>query len=629
MSDQPSCLGRKEFQAEVKQLLHLVINSLYSNKEIFLRELISNAADACDKLRYISIQEPSLLPADNRFVIRVDYNSDEKIITIEDNGIGMSFDEVVDHIGTIARSGTREFMSHMTGDKSRDSELIGQFGVGFYSAFVVAKEVFLETRRAGLPETEGVYWASDGTGEYEIKKITKKNHGTTVKLLLRDDETRWLNDWELKQLIKKYADHIAWPIELPVVEWDDKKKSMERKEGWEVVNRAETFWTRNKSSITPEEYKEFYQSMGGMGDFLSYTHNRVEGKVEYTQLLYIPKQAPFDLYDHNQVSGIKLYVQHVFIMDKASKLLPSYLRFVRGVIDASGLPLNVSREILQESRDVRSIRDGCTKKILSLLDDLSRNSQDDYKCFWEQFGPTFKEGIAEDISNRDRVAELLRFSSTYDETLLNNTSLGDYISRMKPDQKKIYYLVSDSYLSAKHSPHLEIFREKGIEVLLLHDRVDEYVVHFLPEFKEFQLQSIAKDDDDLGDMVKEDSSEEENNSLPILEKMKSLLADKVKDVRQSKRLTSSPSCLVADQHDMGGHMERFLKSMGQNITASKPILEVNLQHQLLKRLDIDDPLFGDWANVLFDQALLAEGGKLDDPATFVKTINQLMISTID
>ncbi|WP_092411499.1 molecular chaperone HtpG [Candidatus Ichthyocystis sparus] len=633
MSDYTSTAEKKEFQAEVKQLLHLVIHSLYSNKEIFLRELLSNAADACDKLRYLSLQDQSLLPRDHRFFIRVDYDSDKKMITVEDSGVGMSFDEVVSHIGTIARSGTKEFMSHITGDKSKDSQLIGQFGVGFYSAFVVAKEVFLETRKAGLPESEGVSWSSDGSGEYKIDKIEKKTHGTVVKLLLRDDETKWLNDWELKQLVKKYADHISWPIELPTFEWDEPSKSMIRKDGWSVANRAETFWTRNKSQIKPDEYEEFYQAIGGVGEYWAYTHNRVEGKVEYTQLLYIPKQPPYDLYDANQVSGIKLYVQHVFIMDKANQLLPNYLRFVRGVIDASGLPLNVSREILQESRDVRAIREGCTKKILSLLDDISRDSPTDYKDFWSYFGPVFKEGIAEDIGNRERIAGLLLFSSTDDESYSqSNTKLSDYLSRMKEGQKKIYYLIADSYLSAKHSPHLEIFRDKGIEVLLLHDRIDEYVVHFLTEFDGHQLQSITKDDSDLEDIVKEDSVEEKDNkedASSIIDKMKSVLSDRAKDVRVSSRLTLSPACLVADKQDMGGHLERMLKSMGQNVATAKPILELNMQHPLLKRLTVDDPLFENWSKVLFDQALLAEGGKLDDPATFVSTMNKLMISTMN
>lgn len=623
---------KKEFQAEVRQLLQLVIHSLYSNKEIFLRELISNAADACDKLRYLSLQKPEWVSSDHRFVIRIDCDKEKKTIRISDTGIGMSFDEVVSHIGTIARSGTKEFLSQMTGEQAHDTQLIGQFGVGFYSAFVVAKSVSIETRRADLPADQGVLWSSNASEDYTIEKIHKETPGTTVVLFLRDGEEKWMNDWELKQIIKKYADHISWPIEMPTIEWDDEKKEMVQREGWSLANRAETFWLRPKSQIKPEEYQDFYHSLGGVGEFLTHTHNHVEGKVEYTQLLYVPSHPPFDLQDQNRSFGLKLYVQHVFIMEEANQLLPNYLRFVRGVVDSSGLPLNVSREILQESRDVRVIREGATKKVLSLLADLARNEPERYQLFWDQFGPYFKEGIVEDTGNREKIADLLRFSSTQCSGDEKTVRLSDYVSRMKEGQNKIYYLTADSYLSAKNSPHLEVFHDKSIEVLLLYDRIDEYVVHFLTEFSGHPLQSVAKGESELDDMIKEEKEtideQEKEKMMPLLDALKKSLNNKVKDVRVSTRLTSSPACLVADQNDMSGNLERLLKTMGQNVPVSKPILEINPHHAMLKRLEATDSFFDDWAMLLFEQALLAEGGKLEDPATFVKRVNTLILSVL-
>ena len=621
------------FQAEVKQLMKLMIHSLYSNKEIFLRELVSNASDASDKLRFEALTDKALLENDPELKIRIAFDKAARTIEVSDNGIGMSRQEVIENIGTIAKSGTREFFDKLTGDEAKDANLIGQFGVGFYSTFIVADKVTVETRRAGLTAEHGVRWESDGTGEYTIEMIERPARGTTVTLHLRDGEDELLSGYRLRSIIRKYSDHITLPILMKKEEWDKDKGENVVSDEDETVNQAGALWARPKSEISEEQYHEFYKHVAH--DFeppLAYTHNRVEGTKEYTQLLYIPARAPFDLYDREHRRGIKLYVRRVFIMDDAEHLMPVYLRFVRGVIDSADLPLNVSREILQESRDVEMIRAGSVKRVLSMLEDLAENNKEKYATFWKEFGKVFKEGLGEDHANRERIAKLARFASTHKDSEEQDVALADYVSRMKEGQDKIYYVTAETYQGAKNSPHLEIFRKKGIEVLLLTDRVDEWAVSFLTEFEGKPLQSVAKGGLDLGGLADEEEKKEQEKDAgeykDLIERIKAALGDKVKDVRVTQRLTESPVCLVADEHDMGMHLERLLKAAGQNVPGSKPILEVNPHHPLVERLksEADEARFGDWSHVLFEEALLAEGGQLEDPAGFVKRLNQLVLA---
>jgi molecular chaperone HtpG len=621
------------FQAEVKQLLKLMIHSLYSNKEIFLRELISNASDASDKLRFEALTDKGLYENDPDLKIRIAFDTTARTITITDNGIGMSRQEVIDNLGTIARSGTREFFDKLTGDEAKDASLIGQFGVGFYSTFIVADTVTVKTRRAGLTPEHGVQWESDGSGEYTVEMIDKPSRGTEVTLHLREGEDELLNSYRLRGIVRKYSDHIALPIVMKKEEWNKDKNENVVTDEDETVNQAGALWARPKKDITEEQYHEFYKHVAH--DFeapLAYTHNKVEGAKEYTQLLYIPARAPFDLYDREHRRGIKLYVRRVFIMDDAEHLMPVYLRFVRGVIDSNDLPLNVSREILQESRDVEMIRAGSVKRVLSMLDDLAENHKEKYAKFWKEFGRVMKEGLGEDHANRERIAKLGRFASTAKDTEEQDVSLTDYIARMKEGQDKIYYVAAETFAAAKNSPHLEIFRKKGIEVLLLSDRVDEWAMSFLTEFEGKQLQNVAKGGLDLGKLAdeaeKKEQEKEAGDSKELIERLKKALGDKVKDVRVTLRLTESPVCLVADEHDMSMHLERLLKSAGQHAPGTKPILEVNPHHPLVERLkaESEDARFTDWGLVLFDQALLAEGGQLEDPAGFVKRLNQLVLA---
>lgn len=622
------------FQTEAKQLLKLMIHSLYSNKEIFLRELISNASDASDKLRFEALIDGGLYEDDAELKIQVSYDVAERTITVSDNGIGMSRQEVIDHIGTIAKSGTKEFFDSLTGDQVKDANLIGQFGVGFYSTFIVADKVKLLTRRAGLTSEHGVSWESSGEGDYTIETIDKKSRGTEIILYLREDEDELLNGMRLRSIIRKYSDHIVLPIEMKKEEWSQEENKTLVSDELEPINQASALWTRAKSDITPEQYNEFYKHVSH--DFeapLTYLHAKVEGKQEYTLLLYIPARAPFDMFDRDHRHGIKLYVQRVFIMEDAEKLLPNYLRFVRGIIDSSNLPLNVSREILQESKDIETIRGGTVKKVLGLIESMSKSEDDEgkekYKNFWREFGSVLKEGVGEDFTNRERIAKLLRFISTHDTSDEPSVSLEDYVARMKEGQGKIYFVTADSLNAAKSSPHLEVFRKKGIEVLLLSERVDEWLASNLNEFDGKPLQSVAKGSLDLGELEdeaeKEEREKESNEFQPITEKMQEILGERVKEVRITLRLTESPACLVADAHDMGGNLERLLKSAGQQVNHAKPILEINPHHSMVTRLTIDDEHFADWSHMLFDQALLAEGGQLDNPAVFVKRLNSLLL----
>jgi molecular chaperone HtpG len=618
------------FQAEVKQLLHLMIHSLYGNKEIFLRELVSNASDAADKLRFEALSNNALYGGDPDLKIRIAFDKAARTVSVSDNGIGMSRDEVVQNIGTIAKSGTREFFQALTGDQAKDARLIGQFGVGFYSSFIVADRVTLVTRRAGLPAEEGVRWESDGGGEFTVEAAEKPGRGTEVILHLREGEDELLDQFRLKEIIRKYSDHIAIPIVMKKIKWD-KDQSREITTGEdETVNQASALWARPKSEIGEEQYQEFYKHIAHDAEAaLAYTHNRVEGRQEYVQLLYIPAHAPFDLWDRHERRGLKLYVRRVFIMDDAEQLLPAYLRFVRGVVDSNDLPLNISREILQESRDIEAIRAGCTKRVLSLLEDLAENQQDKYAGFWKEFGRVLKEGVGEDFANRERIAKLLRFSSTHGDREEQNVSLADYLGRMKEGQDKIYFVTAETFLAAKNSPHLEIFRKRGLEVLILSERVDEWLVANLTEFEGKPLASVAKGALDLSKLQTDDEKREEAKQAgehrALLAKLKDALGDKVKEVRVSARLTESPSCLVADEHDMGGNLARILKAVGQKGAEAKPILEINPSHPMVQRLDKEEKRFADWGNLLFDQALLAEGGQLADPAGFVRRMNELML----
>lgn len=621
------------FQTEVKQLLNLMINSLYSNKEIFLRELISNAADAADKLRFEALSDDALYEEDGDLNIRVDFDKEARTITITDNGIGMTREEVINNIGTIARSGTKAFFGQLTGDQAKDSQLIGQFGVGFYSAFIVADKVTLKTRRAGTTKEHGVLWESAGEGEFNIETIEKATRGTEVILHLREDEDEFLNGWRLRNVIRKYSDHINLPIIMqkePVP--DEEGKIDESIIEDETVNKATALWTLSKNDITDEQYKEFYKQIAhDFQDPLSWSHNKVEGNTEYTSLLYIPSKAPFDLWDRDRMHGIKLYVKRVFIMEDSEQLMPRYLRFIRGVIDTNDLPLNVSREILQSSKVIDTIRAASVKKILSELNKMANNEPEQYAEFWKEFGQVIKEGPGEDFANKEALAKLLRFASTETGNADQTVSLEDYVSRMKDKQDKIFYITAESYAAAKNSPHLEVFRKKGIEVLLLTDRVDEWLVNSLTDFDGKHLQSVAKGDLDLGELEDEEEKkaheEVEKNFEDLVERVKKTLDEKVKDVRITHRLTDSPACLVADHYDMSGNLERMLKAAGQQVSASKPILELNPEHPMVAKLkdEQNDEQFSDWTSIIFDQALLAEGGQLEDPASFVKKLNAMLL----
>jgi len=617
------------FQAEVKQLMQLMIHSLYSNKDIFLRELISNASDAADKLRFEALSDPALFEHDSELKIQVAFDRDARTLTISDNGIGMNRQEVIEHIGTIAKSGTREFFSQLSGDQKKDAALIGQFGVGFYSSFIVAERVTLTTRRAGLTLEHGVRWESEGAGEYTLETVDKPARGTEIVLHLREGEDAFLSDWKIKSVIRTYSDHITLPILMKKSEWKDGVEVPTDEE--ETVNRASALWTRAKKDISDDEYKAFYTHVAHDAEApLAWSHNRVEGKQEYLSLLYVPSHAPFDLYDRDHRHGIKLYVRRVFIMDDAEQLMPQYLRFVRGVIDSSDLPLNVSREILQHSRDIDSIRAGSVKKVLGLLEGLAENEPEKYAGFWKEFGRVLKEGPGEDFANKDRIAGLLRFASTQIESDAQIVSLKDYVSRMKDGQTAIYYISADSFSAAKHSPHLEIFRKKGIEVLLLSDRVDEWLTGNLTEFGALPLRSVAKGGLDLGaledEAEKTAQKEAEDTLKPLVERIKSTLGERVKEVRVTHRLTDSPACLVTGEGDMSANLERLLKAAGQSAPTVKPTLEINPQHALVARLQLesDEARFTDWAHLLFEQALLAEGGQLEDPASFVRRLNGLL-----
>ena len=617
------------FQAEVKQILHLVTHSLYSNKEIFLRELVSNASDACDKLRFEALDDSTLFEDAPNLEVRVWYDDKAMTITIRDNGIGMSAEEAVQHLGTIAKSGTREFMARLEGEQKKDAKLIGQFGVGFYSGFIVADRITVESRRAGARPQEGVRWSSEGTGDFEVETIERAARGTDVILHLRDGEEEFLSAWKLKSIIGKYSDHISLPILMPKQKWDEDKKEQVSTDEWEPVNKAAALWTRAKSDITDAQYQEFYKQISYDSEPpLAYTHNRVEGRTEYTQLLYVPAKAPFDLWNRDKRGGVKLYVKRVFIMDDAEALMPVYLRFVKGVIDSADLPLNVSRELLQESRDVKAIREGCTKRVLSMLEDVAENQKDKYAEFWAQFGAVLKEGIGEDHANQERLAKLLRFASTQADA---GVSLADYVGRMKEGQDAIYYITADTLAAAKGSPQLEVFRKKGIEVLLLTDRVDEWMLSHLYEFDGKPLQSVAKGGVDLGKLQDEDEKKQAEEAAeafkPVLERLKTALKDRAKDVRSTTRLVDSPACIVVDEHDMSSHLARLLKQAGQDAPKGQPILEVNPVHALVKRLQgtaEGDERFDDLAQILFDQALLAEGGQLEDPAAYVQRVNRLL-----
>ena len=619
------------FQTEVKQLLNLMIHSLYSNREIFLRELISNASDACDKLRFESLHNAAMMEDGAELKIRIGYDKEARTLTIADNGIGMNRDEVIANLGTIAKSGTREFFSQLSGDQQKDAHLIGQFGVGFYSSFIVADKVTVRTRRAGEKADQGVEWISDGGGEFTIAMIDRPVRGTEITLHLRADQDDLLSSWKLKSIVRKYSDHIVQPIVMKGEKWDEEKKAQVETDEDETVNQASALWAKPKSEVSEDDYKAFYKHVGhDYDDPLAWTHARVEGKSEYTQLLYIPGRAPFDMWDRNARHGIKLYVRRVFIMDDAEQLMPLYLRFVRGVVDSADLPLNVSREILQESKDIEAIRKGCTGKVLGLLADMAENDKEKYAKFWGEFGKALKEGVGEDFANKDKIAGLLRFATTHADTKDETVSLADYIGRMKPEQEKIYYVTAETFNAAKNSPHLEVFRKKGIEVILLSDRVDEWVVSHLTEFEGKQLVSVAKGGLDLGKLEDEAEKKEQEKDAgefkELTDKIGKSLTERVKEVRVTHRLTDSPACLVADEHDISGNMARILKAAGQAAPMSKPILEINPKHPVVLRLKYEEAKFDDWSAVLFEQALLAEGGQLDDPATFVKRINELMLS---
>ena len=642
-----------EFQTEVNQLLHLMIHSLYSNKEIFMRELISNGSDACDKLRFEAISNDALYEGDSELRIEVEFDAEANTVTIRDNGIGMNSEEVVENIGTIAKSGTKEFLSKLSGDAAKDSHLIGQFGVGFYSSFIVADKVTLKTRKAGDDKSNGVEWESTGENGFTLETIEKETHGTEITLHLKEEEKEFADNYRLRSVISTYSDHIPLPVKMlkpeePVadagIDADDVdgaddadkaekiEKEVEKVAEWEIVNKANALWTESKSSLKDEDYHEFYKHIShDWENPLAWSHNHVEGNLEYKSLLYVPSKAPFDLWEPEQKNGIKLYVQRVYIMDDTKNLMPNYLRFVRGVIDSSDLPLNVSREILQTNRVVDSMRKASVKKVLGLLDKMAKNKQEDYAKFWSEFGKVIKEGPGEDFANKEQIAKLLRFSSTHDDAEVQAISLEDYISRMKDEQEEIYYITADSFSAAKSSPHLEVFRKKGIEVLLLSDRVDEWLVNGLQEFDGKKLQSVAKGELDFSKFESEEDKKEqeevEKKAGGLVKHLKEVLGDKVEEVRVSHRLTSSPSCIVLNDQDMALYMQNLMKQAGHEMPTSKPILEVNPTHPLIERMEAetDDDQFADWAAILFDQALLAEGAQLEDPAGFVNKLNKLML----
>ena len=618
------------FQTEVKQLLNLMIHSLYSNKEIFLRELVSNASDACDKLRFEALSDNALYEDDNDLGIKVEFDKDANTVTITDNGIGMSREEVIANIGTIANSGTRKFLDNLTGEQAKDAQMIGQFGVGFYASFIVADNVTVETRRAGLTAEHGVRWHSTGEGEFDLENIEKQERGTKITLHLKKDEEEFADDWRLRSIISKYSDHISLPISM--FKQDDKGELTDE---MEAVNKASALWVRPKSEIKDEEYKEFYKHVAhDFDEPLSWLHNRVEGTQEYTTLFYLPKRAPFDMFDRDQKHGIKLYVKRVFIMDDAEQLMPNYLRFIKGVVDSDDLPLNISREILQRNKHIDTIRSASIKKILGHLDKMAKNNPEDYAVFWKEFGRVLKEGPAEDFANKEKIARLFRFASTNNDSDIEDISLDDYIGRMKEGQDKIYYITGDSYAAVKNSPHLELFRKKGIEVILMHDRVDEWMMSYLSEYDGKSFVNIAKGELDLGELEdKEDKEKAEKaakDNESLLKHMKESLAEKVKEVRVSTRLTNSPSCLVVEQQDMAVSMQKILKQAGHEVPNIEPILEINVEHPLVKRLsnEQDDDKFKDWSHLLFDQAMLSEGGQLEDPVAFVTRMNQLLLETM-
>lgn len=624
------------FQTEVKKMLHLVVHSLYSNKEIFLRELISNASDALDKLRFLALSDGSLYENDSDLRISIEFNDKLKTLTISDNGIGLTWDEAVENLGTIAKSGTEEFINHLTGEQAKDSNLIGQFGVGFYSAFIVADKVTLVSRKAGQPADSGITWISAGEGEFTIESTKKESRGTQITLHIKPECEEFLSDWRIRSIVTKYSDHISWPIVMKGL--DNKAKSdeadaAEKEESeattpkFETVNKATALWTQSKADISDEDYKELYKHIShDYQEPLCWAHNHVEGKHEYISLLYVPSHAPFDLWQHEAKHGLKLYVKRVFIMDDASQFLPRYLRFIKGVVDASDLPLNVSREILQDNKQVDSIRAACTKRVLTMLEKISQDTPETYQKFWKEFGLVIKEGPVEDFANRETIAKLLRFTTTTSASEEQTVSLDEYIGRMQEKQDKIYYITASSYNAAKNSPHLEIFKKKGIEVLLLSDRIDEWLTGHLAEYEGKKLQSITKGKIDIdGDEAQ--VKEQEKSMEPMLKQIKSILSERIKDVHLTTRLTDSPACVVADENDMGLEMQRILQSAGQQLPASKPIFEINPDHALIKRLHDteDDVRFETMTWVLFEQALLAEGGQLDNPAEFVRRMNELLV----
>ena len=631
-----------QYQTEVNKLLHLVTHALYSNKEVFLRELISNSSDAAEKYRFESIEDASMEKDDADLKIWIDIDKKARTLTIRDNGIGLSKEEAISHLGTIAKSGTEEFLAAMTGDTAKDSALIGQFGVGFYSAFVVARKVVVNARRANLKADQAVSWASNGEGEYTVETINKADRGTEIILYLKEGEDEFLDEWRIKQLVTKYSDHIVLPIvmkkRIEETQSEEDKEGEEAKEPIvryedEVVNRATALWTQPRDQISDEDYKGLYKHIShDTQDPLTWSHNRVEGKFEYTTLLYIPEKAGFDLWNRDVVRGLKLYVKRVFVMDEAEQLLPMYLRFVKGVVDSNDLPLNVSREILQNNQVIASMKSSCIKRILSMLASMAKSKPEDYARFWSEFGQVLKEGIAEDYANRDKIADLLRFRSTAGDSS-QSVALKDYIERMQDKQDTIYYVIADSYLAAEGSPHLEIFKKKGIEVLLLHDRIDEWLVAHLTEFEGKKLQSIAKGDvqfEEDSDEVKQEKEAQKESYAPFVEQMTKVLAEEVKEIRLSDRLTESPACLVADDHDMSGHLQRIMKEMGQDIPEAKPVMEINPNHPLIMKIknEQSEEAFTSWARVVFEQALLAEGAKLKDPSAFVKRVNELVTSLL-
>ena len=627
------------FQTEVKQLLHLMIHSLYSNKEIFLRELVSNAADAADKLRYLALSNDDLYEGDGDLRVRVSTDKEKGTVTISDNGIGMTRDGVIEHLGTIAKSGTKEFFSHLSGEASKDSQLIGQFGVGFYSAFIVAKKVTVRTRAAGKPASEGVLWESAGEGDFTVDNITKNTRGTEITLHLRDEEKEFADDYRLRSIITKYSDHISVPVQMfeagqPESDGPDGEKIPATEGAWKLMNKATALWTRNKADISDEEYQEFYKHIShDYSDALKWAHNRVEGKQEYTSLLYIPAKAPFDMFNRDQKHGLKLFVQRVFVMDDAEQCMPTYLRFVKGLIDSNDLPLNVSREILQDNKVTQTLRQALTKRALGMLEKIAKDDAEQYQSFWAEFGQVLKEGPAEDYANRERIAGLLRFASTNDNSAATTVSLEDYIGRMKEGQEKIYYIVADSHDAAVNSPHLELLRKKGIEVLLMSERIDEWLINHLTEFKGKQLHSVTKGDLELGSLEDEADKEAQEKvaeeAKGLVERIKAALAGKVSDVKVTSRLTDTPACVVTGEGEMSTQMIKLMQAAGQPVPDSKPTFEINPSHPLVERLsnEQDEQLFADWSNLLLQQAQLSEKGSLADPSAFIKLMNQMLMSS--